>query len=394
AYGAALQYFTGSKAHNVELRKIAQEQGYKLNEYGLFQGTRRVAGQTEEEIYRTLGLDWMPPELREARGEIALAREHRLPHLVELEDIRGDLQMHTSATDGKGTFEEMAQAARALGYEYIAITDHSKRVTMALGLDPKRLRAQWQAIDAWNAGSRGLTILKSVELDILESGKLDLPDDVLAEADYVVATVHYGITQDKKALTRRLVGAAEHPWVDAIGHPTGRLVGKREPYALDFDALTRACVAHGCLLEINGHPERMDLPDTLAAAAKQQGARFVLSTDSHQAGTLPFMKYAVDLARRSPCPPTGARCAPVSSARPAVSSASKWQTSRLRAHPPSWAHATCASPSGLRRSTIWTCSWYAACPASTDSPTSSDPTARVSWRPPAPTSPRSSRATR
>ena len=299
AYGAALQYFTGSKAHNVELRKIAQEQGYKLNEYGLFKGTRRVAGQTEEEIYRTLGLDWMPPELREARGEIALAREHRLPHLVELADIRGDLQMHTSATDGKGTFEEMAQAARALGYEYIAITDHSKRVTMALGLDPKRLRAQWQAIDAWNAGSRGFTILKSVELDILESGKLDLPDDVLAEADYVVATVHYGITQDKKALTRRLVGAAEHPWVDAIGHPTGRLVGKREPYALDFDALTRACVAHGCLLEINGHPERMDLPDTLAAAAKQQGARFVLSTDSHQAGTLPFMKYAVDLARRA-----------------------------------------------------------------------------------------------
>src|SRR5437763_683413 len=214
-------------------------------------------------------------------------------------DIRGDLQMHTSATDGKGTFEEMAQAARALGYEYIAITDHSKRVTMALGLDPKRLRAQWQAIDAWNAGSRGFTILKSVELDILESGKLDLPDDVLAEADYVVATVHYGITQDKKALTRRLVGAAEHPWVDAIGHPTGRLVGKREPYALDFDALTRACVAHGCLLEINGHPERMDLPDTLAAAAKQQGARFALSTDSHQPGNLPFMKYAVDLARRA-----------------------------------------------------------------------------------------------
>src|SRR5256885_6105882 len=299
AYGAALQYFTGSKAHNVELRKIAQEQGYKLNEYGLFKGTRRVAGQTEEEIYRTLGLDWMPPELREARGEIALAREHRLPHLVELDDIRGDLQMHTSATDGKGTFEEMAQAARALGYEYIAITDHSKRVTMALGLDPKRLRAQWHAIDAWDAGSGGFTILKSVELDILESGKLDLPDDVLAEADYVVATVHYGITQDKKALTRRLVGAAEHTLVDAIGHPTGRLVGKREPYALDFDALTRACVAHGCLLEINGHPERMDLPDTLAAAAKQQGARFVLSTDSHQAGTLPFMKYAVDLARRA-----------------------------------------------------------------------------------------------
>src|SRR6266550_571591 len=299
AYGAALLYFTGSKAHNIDLRKIAQEKSYKLNEYGLFKGTRRAAGKTEEEIYTKLGLDWIPPELREARGEIALAREHRLPHLVEVNDIRGDLQMHTSATDGKGTIEDMAHAARGLGYEYIAITDHSKRVTMALGLDAKRLREQWKAIDAWNASSRGFTILRSVELDILENGKLDLPDDVLADADYVVATIHYGLNQGEKELTRRLVGAAEHPWVDAIGHPTGRLVGKREPYAFDFDALCRACAATGCLLELNGHPERMDLPDTLAAAGKQQGVRFVLSTDSHQPGNLPFMKYAVYLARRA-----------------------------------------------------------------------------------------------
>ena len=299
AYGAALQYFTGSKAHNVELRKIAQEQGYKLNEYGLFKGTRRVAGKTEAEIYNTLGLDWMPPELREARGEIALAREHRLPRLVELTDMRGDLQMHTSATDGKGTFEEMAQAARALDYQYIAITDHSQRVTMTHGLDPRRLRAQWKAIDAWNAAARGFTILKSVELDILENGKLDLPDDVLAEADYVVATIHYGLTQAEQQLTRRLVDAAEHRFVDAIGHPTGRLVGKREPYPADFEAVSRACAAAGCALELNGHPERMDLPDTLAAAAKQWGVRFVLSTDSHQPGNLTFMRYAVDLARRA-----------------------------------------------------------------------------------------------
>jgi len=299
AYGAALLYFTGSKAHNIELRKIAQEKAYKLNEYGLFKGTRRAAGKTEQEIYTKLGLDWIPPELREARGEIALAREHRLPHLVEVKDVRGDLQMHTSATDGKGTIDDMAHAARALGYEYIAITDHSKRVTMALGLDAKRLREQWKAVDAWNATSRGFTILKSVELDILENGKLDLPDDVLAEADYVVATIHYGINQTEKELTRRLVGAAEHAWVDAIGHPTGRLVGKREPYAFDFDALCRACAATGCLLELNGHPERMDLPDTIAAAGKQHGVRFVLSTDSHQPGNLPFMKYAVYLARRA-----------------------------------------------------------------------------------------------
>src|SRR5467141_2276180 len=299
AYGAALQYFTGSKAHNVELRQVAQGKKLKLNEYGLFRGTRRIAGETEAEIYDALGLDWIPPELREARGEIALAREHRLPKLVELDDVRGDLQMHTSATDGKGTIEDMAHAARALGYQFIAITDHSKRVTMALGFDAKRLRAQWKAIDVWNATSRGFAILKSIELDILENGKLDLPDDVLAEADYVVATIHYGINQSEKELTRRLVGAAEHPWVDAIGHPTGRLVGKREPYAFDFDALCRACAASGCLLELNGHPERMDLPDTLAAAGKQHGVRFVLSTDSHQPGNLPFMKYAVYLARRA-----------------------------------------------------------------------------------------------
>src|SRR5436189_3654673 len=212
AYGAALLYFTGSKAHNIELRTIAQEQSYKLNEYGLFKGTRRVAGKTEAEIYAKLGLDMMPPELREARGEIALAREHRLPRLVELADIRGDLQMHTSATDGKGTIDEMAEAERALKYDYIAITDHSKRVTMARGFDAKRLRQQWKAIDAWNASAHGFTILKSVELDILENGKLDLPDDVLAEADYVVATIHYGLNQTERELTGRLVSAAQHRW--------------------------------------------------------------------------------------------------------------------------------------------------------------------------------------
>jgi DNA polymerase (family X) len=299
AYGAALLYFTGSKAHNVELRQIAQERQYKLNEYGLYRGTRRIAGKTEAEVYARLGLDWIPPELREARGEIVAAREHRLPTLVTLEQIRGDLQMHTTESDGEGTLDAMAEACRARGYAYCAITDHSKRVTMAMGLDAKRLRAQWKAIDAWNAGAAGFTVLKSVELDILENGKLDLPDDVLAEADYVVASIHYGMTQGEGQLTKRLLGAIRHPFVDAIGHPTGRLVGKRESYAIDFQRVARAAAEAGCLLELDGHPERMDLPDTMAAAAKALGVRFVLSTDSHHPGNLPFMRYAVDLARRA-----------------------------------------------------------------------------------------------
>ena len=298
AYGAALLYFTGSKAHNVELRKLAQAQGLKLNEYGLYRGTKRVAGATEAEVYEKLGLDWIAPELREARGEIELARDHRLPRLVSLADIRGDLQMHTDASDGQGTLETMRAAAVALGYGYIAITDHSPRVSMS-GLKPARLREQWKAIDALNATGGGkCRILKSVEMDILESGKMDLADDVLAEADYVVATIHYGLTQSERRLTDRLLAAISHPLVDAIGHPTGRVVGKRESYPLDFDAVARAAAEHGCLLEINGS-ERMDLPDTLAAAAKRHGVRLVLSTDAHDPGHLRYMRFAVDVARRA-----------------------------------------------------------------------------------------------
>jgi len=301
AYGAALLYFTGSKPHNVELRQVAQERQYKLNEYGLYRGTRRIAGKTEEEVYAKLGLDWIPPELREARGEIALAQAHRLPTLVTHDQIRGDLQMHTTASDGEGSLAEMAEGCRGRGYAYCAITDHSKRVSMAMGLDPKRLRTQWKEIEKLNATFTDFTILKSVELDILESGKLDLPDDVLAEADYVVASIHYGMNQKEGELTRRLVGAIRSPHVDAIGHPTGRRVGKRESYPLDFDTVAQAAADHGCLLELNGHPERMDLPDILAAAAKARGGgvRFVLSTDSHKVNNLGFMRYAVDLARRA-----------------------------------------------------------------------------------------------
>jgi DNA polymerase (family 10) len=297
AFGAALQYFTGSQAHNIELRKIALGKKLKLNEYGVYRGEKCIAGRTEEEVYAVLGLDWIPPELREDRGEIALAKEHKLPKLVTLEQIRGDLQTHTDASDGKATLAQMVEAARSLGYAYIAITDHGPRMSMA-GQSIAELRAQWKAIDKVNRGMRGFRILKSVEMDILESAKLDLPDDVLAEADYVVATIHYGQKQDAAKITERLLAAIENPWVDAIGHPTGRILPSRPSYQLDFDVVAKAAARTGCLLEINGS-ERLDLPDTLAAAAKAQGVRFVLSTDAHNQRELEFMRFAVAVARRA-----------------------------------------------------------------------------------------------
>jgi len=296
-FGAAMQYFTGSQAHNIELRKIAQNKKLKLNEYGVFRGTKCVSGRTEKEVYAALGLDWIPPEMRENRGEIALAQEHTLPKLVTLDDIRGDLQMHTDASDGKATLAEMADAARALGYAYIAITDHSPRTSMA-GQSPAEIRAQWKEIDRLNKSTRGFRVLKSVEMDILESGKLDLPDDVIAEADYVVATIHYGLKQTERQLTDRLLAAIENRWVDAIGHPTGRIMPSRPSYPLDFDVVAKAAASAKCLLEINGS-ERLDLPDTLAAAAKSHGVRFVLSTDAHNTRELGFMRFAVGNARRA-----------------------------------------------------------------------------------------------
>jgi len=296
-FGAAMQYFTGSQAHNIELRKIAQAKKLKLNEYGVYRGEKCICGRTEQEVYGALGLDWIAPELRENRGEIALAKQHQLPQLVTLEEIRGDLQMHTDASDGKATLAEMVEAARSLGYAYIAITDHSPRVSMS-GQSPAEIRAQWKAIDRLNQSMRGFRVLKSVEMDILESGKLDLPDDLLSEADYVVATIHYGLKQTERQLTDRLLAAIANPWVDAIGHPTGRIVPSRPSYALDFDVVAKAAAQAGCLLEINGS-ERMDLPDTLAAAAKTHGVRFVLSTDAHNQRELGFMRFAVAVARRA-----------------------------------------------------------------------------------------------
>jgi DNA polymerase (family 10) len=270
-FGAAMQYFTGSQAHNIELRKIAQAKKLKLNEYGVFRGSKSIAGRTEQDVYAALGLDWIPPELRENRGEIGLAKAHELPQLVTLEEIRGDLQMHTDASDGKASMA---------------------------GQTPAEIRAQWKAIDRRNKDMRGFRVLKSVEMDILENGKLDLPDDLLAEADYVVATIHYGLQQSERQLTDRLLAAIENRWVDAIGHPTGRIVPVRPSYPLDFDVVAKAAANAKCLLEINGS-ERMDLPDTLAAAAKAHGVRFVLSTDAHNQRELGFMRFAVAVARRA-----------------------------------------------------------------------------------------------
>jgi DNA polymerase (family 10) len=299
SYGAALQYFTGSKAHNILVRRRAQERGLKINEYGVFEGKKSVAGRTEEEVYAAIGLSWIPPELREARGEIEWALQNRLPHLLELKDLRGDLHMHTTATDGRASIEEMIEAAKKRGYEYIAITDHSKRVTMARGLDSRRLREHWKSIDQAAASVKGITVLKGVEVDILENGKLDLPDDVLKEADWVVASLHYGQNQPREKITERILNAVRCPYVSAIGHPTGRLIGKRKGYAVDMDAVMKAAAEKGCMLELNGQPSRLDLDDVALIAARERGIPIVINTDAHAVEELGVMEFGVYQARRA-----------------------------------------------------------------------------------------------
>jgi DNA polymerase (family 10) len=298
SYGAALQYFTGSRSHSIRLRQLAQELRLKLNEYGLFRGKRRVAGRTEEEIYRALGLAWVPPELREDRGEIERARQGSLPRLVERKDLRGDLQMHTSATDGRASLEEMVEAARQHGHQYIAITDHSRRVTVARGLDARRLRQQWKAIEKLAARVRGITLLKGVEVDILPDGHLDLPDDVLRQADWVIASIHYGQRQSREQLTRRLVNAVRHPYVSAIGHPTGRIINQRPGYELDLATVLKEAADYGCLMELNAQPTRLDLDDTALLMARRYGVRVVINSDAHAVEELDFLEFGVYQARR------------------------------------------------------------------------------------------------
>ena len=303
SFGAALQYFTGSKEHNVVLRGLAKSRGLKINEYGVFQltaeGEKYVAGRTEEDVYGTLGLPMFPPEIREARFEFAWAAAGPLPRLVETADLKGDLHMHTTATDGRATLAEMVAAARAHGFAYIAITDHSKRVSMANGLDETRLRAQWAEIDRLNATLTDLRVLKGVEVDILERGGLDLTDDCLQEADWVVASVHYGQNQSREQITARIIGALENPNVSAIAHPTGRLINRRAPYEVDLEAVFQAAAAHGKCLELNSNPARLDLDDLAAAAAKAHGIPIVISSDAHSTEGFNVLRYGILQARRA-----------------------------------------------------------------------------------------------
>jgi len=299
--GAALQYFTGSKAHNVALRDRALQRGLKLNEYGIFrlEDGARVAGATEDEIYEALGLCWVPPELRENRGEIDTADTRALPSLLARSDLRGDLHMHTTVTDGRDSLDSMATAARERGHSYIAITDHSQALAMANGLDERRALEHAARVRALNGRIEGLTLLAGIECDILADGRLDLSDDCLAQLDIVIASVHSNFSQDESQMTDRVLKAMECPWVDVLGHPTGRLLLRREGYAVDFDRITAAAAAHGVALEINSQPHRLDLNDTRARLANDRGVRLVVSTDAHSTSELANLQWGVQTARRA-----------------------------------------------------------------------------------------------
>jgi DNA polymerase (family 10) len=301
SFGAAMQYFTGSKEHNVALRQRAIRMGFKLSEYGLFRAEddTRVAGETEEEVYAALGLDWIPPELRENNGEIELAEAHALPKLVTQADLRGDLHMHTTATDGRATLEEMAEAGRALGYEYVAITDHSKAIAMAFGLDEKRVVEFAATVRKINeTGNLGIRVLSGLECDIMKDGDMDIAWDALAELDIVIGSVHSHMGLEPDAMTDRLLRALECPHLKALGHPTGRLLLHRDAFTFDFDRVIGEAVRRGVWLEVNSSPERLDLSANHVRAAKAKGAKFIVSTDAHHPKHLLNMKYGILTARR------------------------------------------------------------------------------------------------
>ena len=299
-FGAALMYFTGSKEHNVALRGRANDMGLTLNEYALatLKGEKRVAGRTEEEIYARLKLDYVPPELRENTGEIAAAEQHKLPHLLTLKDIKGDLQMHSTASDGKNSIEEMAEAARKLGHQYIAITDHSKAVTVANGLDEKRAAAHIKKIHELSEKELGIRVLAGAEVDILKDGELDYSDEILAHLDVVVCSVHSYFNLDRAAMTERILAAIENPRTQIIAHPTGRLLLRRDPFDYEMEKVLDACAKHGVAMECNSYPDRLDLKDVYLRMCKEHGVKVVISTDAHNTGNLSFIRYGVTMARR------------------------------------------------------------------------------------------------
>jgi len=298
SYGAALHYFTGSKAHNIAVRRLGQKAGLKINEYGVFRKDRYIGGRNEEDVFGAVGLPYIEPELREDRGEIEAAREGRLPRLITLGDVRGDLHMHSTATDGHHSIAEMAAAARARGYRYIAITDHSQRLTVAHGLDPRRLRRQMEEIDRLNERLSGIRVLKGIEVDILEDGSLDLPDDVLRDLDVVIGAVHshFNLPRDKQ--TERILRAMDHPSFCILAHPTGRLLSSRQGYDVDMERILEHAAQRGCFLELNAHPERLDLNDIHCQKARELGVKISIGTDAHAVNDLDFMKYGISQARR------------------------------------------------------------------------------------------------
>jgi DNA polymerase (family 10) len=298
SYGAALHYFTGSKAHNIAIRTLGVKRGLKINEYGVFKGKRRIAGLTEEEVFAHLDLPFIEPELRENWGEIEAAQKNKLPKLITLKEIRGDLHAHTKATDGRHTLEQMVEAARHRGYEYLAITDHSKRLSMTHGFDAKRLAMRNEEIDRLNEKLEGFIVLKSIEVDILEDGSLDLPNSILKELDLTVCSVHSKFNLSRESQTERIVRAMDNPCFNVFAHPSGRLINEREPYDVDMKRLMEAAKERGCIMEVNAHPDRLDLSDIHCKLAKDMEAKVVISTDAHSVTDLELMRFGVWQARR------------------------------------------------------------------------------------------------
>jgi DNA polymerase (family 10) len=298
SYGAALQYFTGSKGHNIHLRGIAKAKGIKINEYGVFKGEKKIGGKEEKDVYGALGMDWIAPELREDRGEIEAAQKKHLPKLVEEPEIRGDLHIHSKASDGTASIEEIAKAAQKKGYQYVAICDHTKSLRIAHGLDESRLLKQMEEIDQINAKLKGVQILKGAEVDILTDGKLDLTDKVLQKLDFVVAAIHSGFKQEKEKMTKRIVRALENPFVHCLAHPSGRLLGARAPYEVDIDQVMEAAKKYGKALEINATLERLDLDDIHSRKAKEMRIRLAVGTDAHHLDQLWMISLGIGVARR------------------------------------------------------------------------------------------------